>query len=185
MPGKKGTPSHRRGKGAALAWLRSYATWTGEDCLIFPFCRNGEGYGTLGVNGKVKKANRVMCELAHGPAPTPRHMSAHSCGNGHGGCVHPGHLSWKTPAENEQDKKAHGTHGGGRGNRSILTPAQVLEIRASKGVITAAVLGKKFGLTRAGVRYWQDSTHLPDPSLTSSEIARKANQTRRERALQS
>lgn len=109
----------------------------------------------------IRKANRIMCILAHGEPPTPKHIAAHSEGCGHLGCVNRNHLSWKTQEENEADKKRHGTARCGRGNRTNLTPADVDEMRAAKGIITAAVIGKKFGLTRAGVRYWQDSTHYP------------------------
>jgi len=165
------------GKQTSFGWLVAHKSWDGTDCLVWPFSRNGEGYGMVAVGNPVqdiRKANRVMCELANGEAPSDAHVAAHSCGNGHGGCVHPKHLSWKTQAENEADKKLHGNAGGGRGNRTKITAAQVAEMRASKGIITAAELGKRFGLTRAGVRYWQDSKHDPvPPGMSPASLRRR------------
>jgi hypothetical protein len=51
----------------------------------------------------------LVCEETHGPAPSPQHEAAHSCGNGSNGCVTKGHLSWKTPTENNADRLIHGT----------------------------------------------------------------------------
>jgi len=89
----KGRPSVRRGNGKCLAWLKERVAYDGEECLIWPFSGNHQGYGHLGYFGKVVKAHRLMCILAHGEPPTPEHHAAHSCGRGHLGCVHPGHLS--------------------------------------------------------------------------------------------
>jgi hypothetical protein len=60
-------------------------------------------------SGHFERATRVMCKLAHGPAPTPKHHAAHSCGKGHEACINPKHLRWATPRENAADAKLHGT----------------------------------------------------------------------------
>lgn len=125
----KGRPSPHRGKGPGLAWLRSNVGYLGEECLIWPYSRNHQGYGQLGYFGKVRKAHTVMCMMAHGTKPTPIHQAAHSCGNGHLGCVHPKHLSWKTPRENRLDTSAHGRGYKHRGKE--LRPEIVRQIRAS------------------------------------------------------
>lgn len=129
-----------------LEWLKDRMDYRESKCLIWPFGRVNDGYGQLSVgNNKIRKAHRVMCELVNGPAPTGRHEAAHSCGNGHLGCVNPRHLSWKTPVENRQDSKLHGTHHGRRGIRE-LKPSQVLEIRGSKR--SHAELAAIYGRTR-------------------------------------
>src|SRR4051812_5100930 len=97
-----------KGKGEAVAWLREHALYCGDDCLIWPFSR-ARGYGNFGYLGKNIYAHRFMCELIHGPAPTPDHHAAHSCGNGHKACVNPMHITWKTSSENMRDKELHGT----------------------------------------------------------------------------
>jgi hypothetical protein len=92
------------GHGKGIAFLRAHLGYQGDDCVIWPFARIQTGYGQLGYMGKVYKANRLMCILAHGEPPTPKHESAHSCGNGHLGCVNPRHLSWATYQENQQER---------------------------------------------------------------------------------
>lgn len=118
--------SHNRGKGRGITWLKDHVNHAGDDCLIWPWSRNHQGYGQLGYNGKVLKAHRVMCTLVHGEAPTENHDAAHSCGRGHDACVHPKHLSWKTPRENRLEANTHGT-GHGR-KRKQLAPEVVRQI---------------------------------------------------------
>jgi hypothetical protein len=115
-----------------LEWIKAHVDYDGEDCLIWPFSRNNDGYAQVPVgNGKVKKASRIMCGLVKGPAPTRKHQVAHSCGRGHMGCVHPKHLSWKTHLGNRKDSQLHGTTYGRRG-KAELQPAQVRAIRRSR-----------------------------------------------------
>lgn len=117
--------TYNKGKGPGLLWLKAHIAHEGEECLIWPQSRNHQGYGQVGYFGKVKKAHHIMCRLAHGEPPTPKHHAAHSCGNGHGGCVHPKHLSWKTPTENRLEARPV-TKG-----RKHLRPEVVLQIRKS------------------------------------------------------
>lgn len=142
--------AHNKGKGAALAWLKTHVAYEGNECLIWPFHRNPlTGRGAVGVNGKVLKAHRVMCELVNGPAPTPEHHAAHLCGKGHDGCVHPHHVYWKTPSENQADRRAHGTMGCGR----KLNKEKWRQIRALKGLKTQAEIAKMFGVSFQNVSY--------------------------------
>jgi hypothetical protein len=57
----------------------------------------------------VRRAHRVMCEIAHGPKPAPGFVAAHTCGKGREGCVNPRHLRWASQKENMADKLLHGT----------------------------------------------------------------------------
>lgn len=169
-------PHGRKGKGAALQWLRDRVSYAGDDCQIWPFNKNENGYGTLGVEGEIHKAHRFMCTLAHGSPPSDTHQAAHACGNR--GCVNPRHLSWKTRSENEADKKLHGTVGKPRGSRTKLSAADVAFIRASKGTITCETLAAQFGLSRAGILYWWYSTHEPRPPGTSQQAIRRRERAR-------
>lgn len=96
--------------GAPMRFIHEVALQhTGEECLIWPFGRNGDGYGSVQVDGKMVNAHRYLCQIAHGEPPTATHQAAHSCGKGHLGCVAKNHLRWATPAENQADRLIHGT----------------------------------------------------------------------------
>jgi hypothetical protein len=83
--------------------------YEGDDCLLWPYHRGGRGYAQISIDGKTRYVSRMICEEEHGPPPTGSEEAAHSCGNGHLGCVARNHLRWATKLENEQDKIGHGT----------------------------------------------------------------------------
>lgn len=103
--------------------------------------------------GKGVSAPRVMCILAHGEPPTAKHETAHSCGNGHKGCMNPRHLSWKTAVENAADMETHGTRRKGTEiNTNKLTQSDVTEIRSRpvrRGDL--AELSDEFGVTKSTI----------------------------------
>lgn len=132
-------------------WIEEHASYDGEDCLKWPFSVSHHGRGAVRFNNRSMSAPRAMCILAHGEPPTEKHQAAHSCGNGHLGCMNPRHISWKTPKENESDKVRHGTlRRGSDINTSKLSQDQVRSIRAdlSQGC-RGADLAKKYGVTPA------------------------------------
>jgi hypothetical protein len=141
-------------QGALRRWIDEVALhYTGDDCLIWPFGRDKDGYAQGRHPGlRTGRAYRAVCELAHGAPPTSGHEAAHSCGRGHEGCVAPAHLSWKTHAENEADKKAHGTLivGSDHAN-SRLTEDDVREVRRLFGTMTHEAIAERFGVARATI----------------------------------
>lgn len=135
-------------RGEARAYVRVATNHVGKECLIWPFARSADGYARSS-RGPV---SREVCEAVNGPAPTPEHQAAHTCGNGHAGCVSGAHLRWKTRAENEADKLAHGTSSRGEGNGfAILSAAQVAEIRSLKGTAPQHVIAKRFGVHQSQI----------------------------------
>lgn len=145
-PKKARIPGIRRpGNGLQMQWLRQHVGHSDDGCLMWPFFIAVHGYGTLPLNGKVRRAHRVMCELAHGAPPAPDYHAAHACGNP--ACVNPKHLSWKTRKENQADCILHGTASHKRGKpRRSLTWEQVAEIRSLAGTVTQLELAERYGV---------------------------------------
>lgn len=85
----------------------------GKECLFWPYSRN-KGYGQINIGNKPRKVHQIVCAAVHGPRLYRKLEAAHSCGNGHLGCVNPDHLSWKTHAGNMQDMVDHGRSKRGR-----------------------------------------------------------------------
>lgn len=156
-----------RGKGRGIQFLRDLVGHEGEDCIIWPFTRVQNGYGVLGLNGRIVVASRTMCELAHGEPPTPEHDAAHSCGKGHEGCVNPKHLGWKTPSENSLDRRAHGTHATSQwGSAGKLQPIEIEQIRALRDSATQRQIAEQFGISDRTVRdIFRGRTHGPNRKL--------------------
>lgn len=149
----KGGTSH----GELLRYVEdTVLTYTGSDCLEWPFGRISTGYGSLRADGKQQVASRYICQRVHGDPPTPEHEAAHSCGNGHLGCVTKGHLSWKTRVENQADRLIHGTDA--RGEKcwlAKLNTEDVKQIRAMQGVETQAALAEEFGVDQSNICHIQ------------------------------
>jgi len=97
-------------RGTALKFFENEVlSHKGNDCLIWPFGQQPNGYAQIWVDGRYVYTHRLVCERTHGLPPTQEHHAAHDCGKGHEGCVNPRHLRWATSKENEADKRAHGT----------------------------------------------------------------------------
>lgn len=125
--------------------------YDGDECLIWPYTRSN-GYGQMWENGKMVTVSRLLCKDINGPAPTPKHEAAHSCGKGHEGCVTKRHLSWKTHSENCEDKIVHDTHNRGeRHGRSKLSNPQAREILSLKGQETQKAIAVRYGVSRSTV----------------------------------
>lgn len=139
-------------RGSTVQWIRDHANHTGEDCLTWPYSRTPNGYGCVTYKGRRRSASRIMCEIAHGAPPTPKHEAAHSCGKGHEACMNPSHLSWKTHTDNQMDRHDHGT--ACRGDEqwmSKLTEADVRVIRSSRFRLTQDELAARFGISSGTV----------------------------------
>lgn len=135
--------------GEPFQWIVDHIDFDGEECLKRPFSTKEDGYGICWFKAKRYRAHRMMCAVAHGPAPTPSHEAAHSCGKGNHGCCNPRHLSWKTPKENQADRVAHGTAPRGSAHGAAkLTESDVLAMRAEyrPRVNGYAKVGRKFGV---------------------------------------
>lgn len=139
-------------RGTALRFFHEVALpYEGNDCLTWPLSTT-KGYGQIRYDDRPQLVSRLVCAHVHGPAPTPDHQAAHSCGRGKFGCVTKRHLSWKTQVENEADKLIHGTSPRGeKSGTSKLTASNVLEIRALAGTMLHREIAAKFGIERRTV----------------------------------
>jgi len=132
-------------------------TWDSDECLFWPYAKVSTGYGQFAIEpgrgGKRVLVHREACRRVHGEAPTEFHDCAHSCNNGHLGCVNPKHLRWATRAENMADGCKAGTLGQGSGcTASKLTKEDVAEIREllAKGVYQR-IIAKEFGVSQSAI----------------------------------
>lgn len=97
-------------KGEVFSYLMGVVIpYDGKDCLLWSYAKNEHGYGIMTINKKLHKVHRLVCEKVNGPPSEGRNEVAHSCGNGHLGCVNPNHLRWASRNENMSDKHGHGT----------------------------------------------------------------------------
>jgi hypothetical protein len=90
------------------------------DCLIWERGKYGDGYGAVKVDGRKRLTHRVALQLTK-PRPMGKVCSikgewvpGHKLDAAHGPChnrlcFNPQHLSWKTRAENQADRKRDGT----------------------------------------------------------------------------
>jgi hypothetical protein len=122
---------------------RAVATASGDDCIFWPFFRNKSGQAMVWYEGRSHYAPRLACSWAHGEPISQDLAAAHSCGNGHLGCINPSHLRWATQAENNaerwDDAYAAIRRDDERQPWSKLSPQDVRHIRAdTRGVVELA-----------------------------------------------
>lgn len=104
------------------------------------------------LDGRLQLAHREVCRAAFGPPPTQSHVAAHSCGNGHLGCVNPKHVRWATDEENKHDMLAHGTRLFGEANGAArLTAQQVRAIRDLCASLSQRKIASMFGVSKSTV----------------------------------
>lgn len=181
-----------RGKGVGIAFLRAHLGDEDGACVIWPLFRDpNTGYGRMGFEGRALYSHRLMCELANGPAPTKKHQATHSCGNGHLGCVHPKHLTWKTNAENQIDRHQHGTFAEQGKHPYKLDTMKVAEILRLKDSMSQIKLAKQFGVSRPTIaavisgKSWKDGKRMTKGfgvtpwrhgKLSKAEVERRSHQ---------
>lgn len=132
-------------------------------CVLWKGCHNEKGYAYLGWKGGLKRAHRLVWINAHGPIAKGLCV-LHRCDNP--GCVNLKHLWLGTQQENiaDRDRKKRGVTPDNRGEnngQSVLTAAQVRDIRASKAHQND--LAKRYGITPGaiyGIRTRRTWKHL-------------------------
>lgn len=157
-------PIRHRGEGQQFILDVARIPYT-DDCITWPYARDKLGRGFGSHRGKTTIASRAVCIEAHGEPPSPSHEAAHSCGNGHLGCVNPHHLRWATRTENEADKIAHGTRlRGEKMKNHILTDADCEAIRALRGSMSQKAIATIYGVSQQHISAVQTGRFRADPS---------------------
>ena len=130
--------------GAGVAFIESLTDAT-DDCIIWPFSINPNGYGALKADG-VSGAHAYSCHFHNGPKLYPDLEAGHYCGNR--SCVNPRHLRWVTPKQNAADKFIHGTQIlGEKQHASKLTATAVNEIRSLRSTLTLREIAGMYGVS--------------------------------------
>lgn len=167
--------------GAPWAFMAAAIVISTDECIYWPYSKNNMGYAQINEKGAAGKrlVTRRVCLAVYGEAPTPTHVAAHGCGNGHLGCINPRHLRWAMPAENSQEMVAHGRSSRGRSMAKIpLNAKQILEIyrRAHAGE-NQYQIASEFGIAQTAVssikrgKNWGWLTVGVEPRALSAEAA--------------
>lgn len=121
-------------------------------CWTWTAAQNGRGYGYIGkgpAGAGALLAHRISYEMHHGPIPKGM-LIRHKCDNPP--CVNPDHLELGTVADNSRDMVERGRSTVGlRNARAVLTPRQIDEIRALRGVEFQRITAERYGITQAHV----------------------------------
>ena len=111
----------------------SYYVEDSNGCWIWQGYSDKDGYGTIGIKNKVKKAHRVYYEKYIGPIPEGLQLD-HLCRNP--SCVNPKHLEPVSAAENTR-----------RGKGTKLDIGTVGKIREEVNFFSYRELAKKYGIS--------------------------------------
>ena len=127
------------------AFVERAFAYDGDECLLWPFATAKKGYPLFCMTVKNFLVSRIVCEEAHGPPSTAKHMALHSCDNPP--CITKRHLRWGTHRDNMDDM-----HARGRASQPKLTSAVIVEIRSLIGTMTQKTLAKRFGVSHSAIR---------------------------------
>ena len=139
-----------------LGELLSHTERVGE-CFIWQRGKFTDGYGRIFVDGKTKRAHRLVMELMIGQPIQNGLVVCHTCDTPL--CCNPDHLFLGTPRQNHHDAMHKGRHTRGtKVNTCKLSENQVLEIlarwdAAPKKYRMQSILGREFNVSAANIKF--------------------------------
>jgi hypothetical protein len=165
-----GSPQHRCFKGATMSrpnprlqfLIDAIKSQPPDNCLVWPFPADGDGYGRIAFDGRLVRVSRVVFLLTHGRWPNP--CARHTCDNPR--CFNPSHVIEGTQGENMADKVLRGriTHGEGL-PQSKLTEEAVRKIREEYQRETQEALAAKYGVSRSNISLIVNYKHWKSPRV--------------------
>lgn len=137
-----------------LHWLKINALkWDSDDCLMWPFLVDRDGYGRLNdEDGVETRSHRAAFFLKYGRWPNP--CALHSCDTP--GCCNLRHISQGTHQRNQHEKAERGRSlKGTQQHDAKLTDEIVRQARIeyATGNISLDSLAKRYGVTLVGMRF--------------------------------
>lgn len=166
-----------------LEFICSVVNSPPEDCVLWPFKTDNNGYGTTMYQGKRQRAHRLALQIhtgesgdglvaAHGPCHNPT-------------CMNPLHLSWKTHKENSQDRRRDNTFFVGEDYPHAKLTNDIVE-QICRSTEPVSVQAKKHGVCestiykiRRGDEWAHVSSGLPKPKLVERTRSRKSSDGRK------
>ena len=145
-----GTSPRLKKIGAGLKFIEQSIASPGRDCIIWPFGKDGKGYGCVRHEGKQVFAHRLALAKYHRleTMPHPDIVTRHVCNTP--ACINPLHTKWGSHKENAEDRVRSGRClRGERNAKSKLGEDEVIKIRAMQG--RQKDIGKIFNITQAQV----------------------------------
>lgn len=132
-----------------LTFCEQAAKHVSQECLLWPYAKDKDGYGKLMIDRKDLRAHQVVCEMVHGPAVQAYTFVLHLCDTP--SCVNPTHLKWGTAGDNAQDRDQKGRANTAKGlelGQTKLTPSQIFEIRQIAKPGNFRQLACEYGVSR-------------------------------------
>ena len=122
-----------------------------DECVIWPFSKCRDGYGSIKYKNKKWQAHRLVLHLTAGPAPSSSHYACHIAQICHNpSCINKKHLYWGTPKQNCKDKLLDGSSNRGENQGlSKMTKDQVMNAYHSPD--TAKSLAKRYNVNASTI----------------------------------
>lgn len=132
--------------GAGLRFLREALSAETNECILWPYGKDKDGYAVVTIDGVWTYAHRYVCEQEHGP-PQSGLQSCHSCRQR--ACINRNHLRWGTNKDNADDRIKDDTNMyGERCHLAKLTEDDVRAIRAAYPAVKQVVLAARYGVSQ-------------------------------------
>ena len=122
-----------------------------DGCWIWTACVTHNGYGVLKVDGRGRRAHRIMWEIVNGPIPDGMCV-LHKCDNP--SCVNPAHLFVGTTADNNRDAQQKGRIA--RGERQHIAKLDADDVRSIRRLhpgISIRRLAIQYGVAKRTIRH--------------------------------